>query len=295
MELTEKTLALFLEQLALQERSTGTIQKYGRDLQKLRAFAGEQIGEKATLIAFKEHLLQRGYAPASVNAALAAVNHYLKFMGFAGWQLRFLKIQRQAFRDGDRELTGQEYQRMVECAKQRGDERLALLVQTIGSTGIRVSELCGITLEAVRKGQAQIRLKGKTRIILLSRELCRQLLEYCRRHKIKGGPVFITRTGRPLHRSNIWQMMKKLAPTARVRAKKVFPHNLRHLFAVTYYKKYKDVVRLADILGHSSIDTTRIYTARSTDEQQRQIEELRLVCEISGGNARCRVTAKTAH
>ena len=278
MELTEKTLASFLHQLTLQERSTGTIQKYGRDLKKLHAFAGEQIWEKATLIAFKEHLLQRGYAPASVNATLAAVNHYLKFMGFADWQLRFLKIQRQAFRDQEQEMTGEEYQRLVNSAKREGDERLALLVQTIGSTGIRVSELRGITVEAVHKGQAQIRLKGKTRLILLPRELCRQLLDYCRKHNINSGPVFITRTGRPLHRSNIWRMLKKIALAAKVRAKKVFPHNLRHLFAVTYYKRYKDVVRLADILGHSSIDTTRIYTARSCTEQQRQIEELHLVC-----------------
>lgn len=278
MELTEKTLAVFLDQLALQERSTGTIQKYGRDLQKLRAFAGKQIEEKAALIAFKEHLLQQGYAPTSVNATLSAVNQYLKFMGFADWQLRFLKIQRQAFRDQEREMTGQEYQRLVDRAKHEGNERLALLVQTIGSTGIRVSELRGITVEAVRKGRAQIRLKGKTRLILLPRELCRQLLDYCRKRKIKSGPVFITRTGRPLHRSNIWRMLKKLALAAKVRAKKVFPHNLRHLFAVTYYKKYKDVVRLADILGHSSIDTTRIYTARSSEEQQRQIEDLHLVC-----------------
>ena len=278
MELTSKTLAAFVNQLALQERSTGTIQKYERDLQKLHDFAGEQIWEKTTLIAFKEQLLQQGYAPASVNAALAAVNQYLKFMGFADWQLRFLKIQRQAFRNQDREMTGQEYQRLVECAKREGDVRLALLVQTIGSTGIRVSELRGITVEAVRKGQAQIRLKGKTRLILLPRELCKQLMSYCHKKKIKSGPVFVTRTGCPLHRSNIWRLLKKLALTAKVRAKKVFPHNLRHLFAVTYYKKYKDVVRLADILGHSSIDTTRIYTARSCGEQQRQIEELRLIC-----------------
>lgn len=278
LEISSKTLNSFIEHLALQERSIGTIQKYERDLQKLHAFAGEQIAEKATLIAFKEHLLQEGYAAASVNATLAAVNHYLKFMGFADWQLRFLKIQRQVFRDKDREMTNREYQRLVEHAKQEGNARLALLVQTIGATGIRVSELRGITVEAVRKGQARIRLKGKTRLILLPRELCGQLLDYCRKRKITGGPVFITRTGRPLHRSNVWRMLKKLALAAKVRAKKVFPHNLRHLFAVTYYKKYKDVVRLADILGHSSINTTRIYTARSSGEQQRQIEELHLVC-----------------
>ena len=277
MELTSKSLAAFLDQLALQERSTGTIQKYARDLQKLRAFAGEQIEEKATLIAFKEHLLQQGYAAVTVNSMLAAVNQYLKYMGRHEWQLRFLKIQRQMFRSREKELTGSEYQRLVEQARKSGSERLFLLLQTIGSTGIRVSELRGITVEAVRKGQAQIRLKGKTRVILLPRELCRQLLAYCKKKHIRSGPVFITRTGRPLDRSNIWRMLKKLALDAKVRAKKVFPHNLRHLFAVTYYKRYKDVVRLADILGHSSIETTRIYTARSIHEQKRRIETLGLI------------------
>lgn len=277
LELTQKNLASFIDHLALQERSTATIQKYRRDLEKLFRFAGETIMDKSTLIAFKEDLLRQGYAAASVNAVLAAVNHYLKFMGFTEWQLRFLKIQRQVFRSKDREMSEQEYQKLVSQARQNGDERLALLIQAIGSTGIRVSELRGITVEAARKGRAQIRLKGKTRLILLPRELCRQLLDYCRKRKIKSGPVFLTRTGLPIHRSNIWRMLKKLALTAKVKAKKVFPHNLRHLFAVTYYKRYKDVVRLADILGHSSIDTTRIYTARSSGEQQRQIEELRLV------------------
>ena len=277
MEITSKSLEAFLDQLALQERSTGTIQKYARDLQKLRAFAGEQIGEKATLIAFKEHLLQQGYAAVTVNSMLAAVNQYLKYMGRHEWQLRFLKIQRQTFRSRERELNAGEYRRLVQQARKSGSERSFLLLQTIASTGIRVSELRGITVEAVRKGQAQIRLKGKTRVILLPRELCRQLLAYCKKKYIRSGPVFITRTGRPLDRSNIWRMLKKLALAAKVRAKKVFPHNLRHLFAVTYYKRYKDVVRLADILGHSSIETTRIYTARSIHEQKRRIETLGLI------------------
>ena len=277
MELTTKAIGNFLQHLALQERSTGTIQKYARDLKKLHAFAGEKIEEKATLIAFKEHLLQQGYAAVTVNSMLAAVNQYLKYVGRHEWQLRFLKIQRQTFRSREKELTGSEYRRLVEQAWKSGNERSFLLLQAIGSTGIRVSELRGITVEAVRKGQAQIRLKGKTRIILLPRELCRQLLTYCKKKRIHSGPVFIARTGKPLDRSNIWRMLKKIALAAKVRAKKVFPHNLRHLFAVTYYKRHKDVVRLADILGHSSIETTRIYTARSTDEQQRQIETLGLI------------------
>ncbi len=278
LQLSPEKTNEFASHLALQERSTGTIQKYRRDLEKLRRFAGEEITDKTTLIAFKEYLIRLGYADVSINSFLAAVNQYLKYMGFAAWQLRFIKIQRQTFRSVEKELNTQEYRRLVQTARQQGNRRLALLVQTIAATGIRVSELRGITVEAARKGQAQIRMKGKTRQILLPRVLCNKLLSYCEKKRIHTGQIFITRTGKPLDRGNIWQMLKKLALTAKVKAQKVFPHNLRHLFAVTYYKKYKDVVRLADILGHSSIDTTRIYTARSGSEQQRQIEELRLVC-----------------
>ncbi len=277
LQISPEKISEFTNYLALQERSTGTIQKYRRDLEKLRRFAGGEISDKATLIAFKEYLIRQGYADVSINSFLSAVNQYLKYMGFAAWQLRFLKIQRQTFRRAGKGLTTQEYQRLVEAARQQGNRRLALLVQAIAATGIRVSELRGITVEAARRGQAQIRMKGKTRQILLPRTLCNKLLSYCEKKRIYMGQIFITRTGRPLDRSNIWRMLKKLALTAKVKAKKVFPHNLRHMFAVAYYKRYKDVVRLADILGHSSIDTTRIYTARSGSEQQ-QIEELRLVC-----------------
>ena len=276
LQISPEKISEFTNYLALQERSTGTIQKYRRDLEKLRRFAGGEISDKAT-IAFKEYLIRQGYADVSINSFLSAVNQYLKYMGFAAWQLRFLKIQRQTFRRAGKGLTTQEYQRLVEAARQQGNRRLALLVQAIAATGIRVSELRGITVEAARRGQAQIRMKGKTRQILLPRTLCNKLLSYCEKKRIYMGQIFITRTGRPLDRSNIWRMLKKLALTAKVKAKKVFPHNLRHMFAVAYYKRYKDVVRLADILGHSSIDTTRIYTARSGSEQQ-QIEELRLVC-----------------
>ena len=277
LQISPEKISEFTNYLALQERSTGTIQKYRRDLEKLRRFAGGEISDKAILIAFKEYLIRQGYADVSINSFLSAVNQYLKYMGFAAWQLRFLKIQRQTFRRAGKGLTTQEYQRLVEAARQQGNRRLALLVQAIAATGIRVSELRGITVEAARRGQAQIRMKGKTRQILLPRTLCNKLLSYCEKKRIYMGQIFITRTGRPLDRSNIWRMLKKLALTAKVKAKKVFPHNLRHMFAVAYYKRYKDVVRLADILGHSSIDTTRIYTARSGSEQQ-QIEELRLVC-----------------
>lgn len=277
LPLTKEAIAKFSEELALQERSSATIQKYTRDLEKLRAFAGESIGEKEQLIAFKSHLLQKGYAPASINAALAAVNQYLKQGGYPQWQLRFVKVQRDVFRSRERELSEKEYQRLVTQARKTQNERLELLLQTIASTGIRVSELQGITVKAARKGRARISLKGKTRTVLLPRELCRRLLAYCAGRSIRRGPVFITRNGNPMSRTNIWKMLKNLARQAGVRLPKVFPHNLRHLFAVTYYKRYRDVVRLADILGHSSINTTRIYTSKSDYEQLTRLNALHLL------------------
>ncbi len=277
LPLTRESIAGFAGELALQERSIATIQKYTRDIGKLRDFAGEGIEEKEQLIAFKRHLQQKGYAPSSINAALAAVNQYLKQAGYAQWQLRFVKVQRDVFRSRERELSVKEYQRLVNRARENGDERLELLLQAIASTGIRVSELPGITVKAARTGRARISLKGKTRVVLLPRELCRRLLAYCSKRAIRRGPVFVTRNGNPMSRTNIWRMLKTLAKQARVRAKKVFPHNLRHLFAVTYYKRYRDVVRLADILGHSSIDTTRIYTAKSDREQLARLGGLRLL------------------
>lgn len=274
VSLTVQTLQAFADHLALQEHSSATIQKYRRELKKLYAYTANGLQSKNVLIGFKEHLLQQGYAPASINSALAAINQYLKFMGAANWQLRFLKVQRQTFRSRQRELTDPEYRRLVKCARGAGDERMALLIQTLGSTGIRISELRSITIEAVHRGQAQIHLKGKIRVILLPRKLCSRLTVYCARRGIQNGPVFVTRTGQPMDRSNIGKMLKKIARAAGVRGQKVFPHNLRRLFAVTYYKKYKDVVRLADILGHSSIDTTRIYTANSASEQKQRLDNL---------------------
>lgn len=277
LQLTNESIAGFAAELARQERSAATIQKYTRDLEKLRAFAGGCIQKKEQLIAFKAHLEQKGYAPSSINAALAAVNQYLKQAGAGEWQLRFVKVQRDVFRSRERELSAKEYQRLVDQARKNKNERLELLLQTLASTGIRVSELRGITVKAARTGRARISLKGKIRVVLLPRELCRRLLAYCAARAIRQGPVFVSRSGRPLCRTNIWQMLKTLAKQARVQTKKVFPHNLRHLFAVTYYKKYRDVVRLADILGHSSVNTTRIYTTKSDREQMARLNTLHLL------------------
>ena len=263
----------------LQERecSAATVAKYMRDVRQLAEFCGGIIKEKGTLIAFKEELQTRGYAASSVNSMLAAVNCYLAFVDCTEWKLRYLKVQRTNFICKEKEMSQQEYRRLVEAARAMGNVRLAMLVQTICATGIRVSEVRAITVASLRTGQAEIRNKGRIRVILLPKKLCGVLLKYCRKKGITKGQVFVTRSGRPLDRSNIWKMMKRLGQLAKVSTAKVFPHNLRHLFARTYYKTYKDIVRLADILGHASVDTTRIYTTRTGKEQQRQIEHLPLL------------------
>ena len=277
MLISRESITSFRAYLYERESSEATVSKYLRDVEQLRAFCGECVEDKSTLITFKQDLQRRGYAASSINSMLAAVNRFLEFAGRPEWKLRFLKVQRTTFADGKRELTQREYERLLGAARKMRDERLALLVQTICATGIRVSELRAITVESLRSGQAEIHNKGRIRVILLPRKLCRELESYCRKREIHNGQVFVTRTGNSLDRSNIWKSMKRLAALAKVELGKVFPHNLRHLFARTYYKAYKDIVRLADILGHASIDTTRIYTSRTGAEQQRQIERLPLL------------------
>lgn len=264
---------LYLEE---RECSRATIGKYLHDIRLLAEFCGGEITDKGQLIAFKEEL-QKRYAPSSVNSMLAAVNRFLELFEKPDWKLRFLKVQRTNFISREKELTQKDYARLVAAARCRGDERLSMLIQTICATGIRVSEVRAITVESLKRGRAELHSKGKIRLILIPRQLCRALMAYCRERNIRHGHVFITRNGRPLDRSNIWKMMKHLAAAAKIKAKKVFPHNLRHLFARSYYKRYKDIVRLADILGHSSVDTTRIYTMKDPQEQQRQMEQLCLL------------------
>lgn len=277
MKITQNEMIQFERHLKLQERSKATIQKYLHDVRALVELVGSEINDKADMIRFKETLIEKGYAISSINSMLAAVNQFLDFMGVAEWKVKFLKVQRTTFVSKDKVMGKAEYLRMIDKALEMGNERLALLLQTICSTGIRVSELKSITVESLKKGEARIHLKGKIRQILLSKELCEKLLDYCQRKRIRKGQVFVTQTGKAMDRSNIWKMMKRLAKLAKVKAQKVFPHNLRHLFATTYYKKFKDVVRLADILGHSRVDTTRIYTTQDGSEQRREIGSLCLL------------------
>lgn len=259
-----------------QERVASTIEKYVHSLTALSGFLAGRAMTKGLLLEWKENLIGQ-YAPASVNNKLAAVNGFLSFCGMGALRLRKLKIQKALFLSEDKELTKVEYVRLVRAAERGENERLALVIQTICATGIRVSELRFITAEAVQCGRAEVSNKGKRRVIFLPDKLRRLLKTYLQKQKITAGAVFLSKNGRPLDRSNIWRDMKKLCESAGVEPSKVFPHNLRHLFARTFYSIEKDLSRLADILGHSSVTTTRIYTAESGAAHARQIGRLGLV------------------
>lgn len=266
----------FKKFLVEQERSPHTIAKYIHDAGVFIKFAGKSVLNKELVIGFKAFLGER-YALSSANSMLAAANSFLKFIGCADLRVKPFRIQRALFVSEDRELCRGEYLRLIEAARRQKNERLMLIVETICATGIRVSELKFITAGAVRAGRAEIRCKGKLRIVFLPPQLCALLKKYIKKQKITAGAVFITRSGKQLDRSNIWRDMKKLCDSAVVHPKKVFPHNLRHLFAKTYYSLEKDLSRLADILGHSSVNTTRIYTMESGQTHARQIERLNLI------------------
>ena len=275
--ITPKQLADFQRHLVSQERSPGTVRKYLADLESFVRWLGGRPITREEATAWKAHLTARGYAPVTVNAKLAALNTFLRFAGWEDCRLRFLKIQRRMFRDQSRDLTRAEYEKLVAAARDRGREDLALLLETICATGIRVSEVRYITREAVWAGRADIALKGKIRTILLPGKLCRKLKKFAQNKKIASGELFLTGSGRPMTRQQIWAAMKALGRTAGVEATKVFPHNLRHLFAAAFYRACRDVVRLADVLGHSSIETTRIYLLTTGQEHRRQLDRLGLV------------------
>ena len=272
---TERIDAYCLSLLA-DERSAGTISKYRRDLTAFSRWLDGRAVTKETAADWKTHLLNSGYAPRTINSMLAALNSFFRFMD---WHIkvRFLKIQRQLFRETSRELRRSEYDRLLAAAREHGQERLALLMETLCATGIRISELQYITLEAVRRGRADISLKGKIRTILIPRKLAKKLLAYARAAGIRGGEIFRTRTGRGLSRRQVWYELKRLCRAAGVAPSRVFPHNFRHLFAQTFYRATRDIAKLADVLGHSSIETTRIYLISTGAEHQRQLDRLGLV------------------
>lgn len=276
-KITAEMLAAFKRQLIVEDLAEGTIQKYERDLSAFADWAEDKQITKETTMAWRESLVSRGYAPATINSMLAAINTFLKKMDWNDCCVKFLKIQRRMFRDQKKELTQEEYKRLIHTAEADGQRRLALLIETIGATGIRVSEVKYITVEAVQRGRAEVSLKGKIRTILLSSKLCRKLLKYAQKNKIASGEIFLTRSGKGLSRKQIWAEMKRLCKAAGVEPSKVFPHNLRHLFATVFYRATKDVVKLADVLGHSSIETTRIYLLSTGVEHIKLLERLGLI------------------
>lgn len=275
-KITEKTISDFKEYLLAEEKSEATIDKYIRDIKAFCAFIKGREFDKKDVLEYKSRIVEK-YAPASVNSMLSSLNALFAFLEWHEMKVKTLKVQKQVFLSSEKELTKGEYERLLGAARSKGNERLYMLMQTICSCGIRVSEVRFITVEAINREYAEVTSKGKRRRVFLPRELCVMLKRYCRERDIKSGAVFVTKNGQPLDRSNIWSDMKKLCKSAGVSEKKVFPHNLRHLFARTYYSLQNDIVRLADILGHSSVNTTRIYTAESGEIHRRQIQKLRLV------------------
>lgn len=266
----------FIQYLIQEEKSTHTVEKYQRDLKKFIRFLGKREITKDLVIEYKKDLSER-YAVSSVNSMLASLNHFLQFAGWYEFKVKQMKLQRQVYCPEEKELTREEYYRLVSTAKLMKKERIGLIIQTICSTGIRISELIYITVDSVQTGIAYATGKGKSRQIFLPHKLRMLLMKYVRQNRIRQGSVFLTKEGKPVNRSNVWKEMKALCATARVLDVKVFPHNLRHLFARTYYRMEKDISKLADLLGHSSINTTRIYIVTSGTEHRRQIERMNLI------------------
>ena len=275
-KITEKLIKNFRNYLINEEKSNATLEKYIRDICAFFSWLCGRGVDKQIVLEYMAYLVDN-YKPSSVYSAISSLNSFFTYNEWYDCKVKSLKIQKQIFASKEKELTKAEYERLLDAAKSKKNERLYLLMQTICSTGIRVSELRFVTVAAVKTGVASINCKGKLRQVFLPKALCKVLARYIREQKITSGSVFVSRTGKPLDRSNIWSDMKKLCESAGVSKDKVFPHNLRHLFARTYYSLQKDIVRLADILGHSSVNTTRIYTMETGEVHKRQIEKMGLL------------------
>lgn len=274
--LEQAAIARFREHLILEEKSPATVEKYLRDIRAFAVYMRGKVVRKAAVIDYKK-LLQKKYAVRSVNSTLASINGLFLFLGWHELRVKTVKLQRQVFFPEEKELTRAEYMRLCRTAEQRGNKRLSLILQTICGTGIRVSELQHITVEAARCGEATVSCKGKTRSVFIVKELKQKLLRYAAEQGIRSGMIFVTRTGRAVSRTNIWREMKSLCREAGVNPEKVFPHNLRHLFARVFYSIDKDIAKLSDVLGHSSINTTRLYIISAGIEHRRRMETMRLI------------------
>ena len=274
--ITNQTINSFKNHLIENEKATATIEKYMRDIHLFVEYATDKPLDKPLVLEYKTSLEQT-YAIRSANSMLAALNSFFRFLGWSDLCVKQFKVQKETYCSEEKELTKAEYTALVRTAERKKNERLSLVVQTICGTGIRVSELQSITVEAVRKGEAIVSCKGKTRKIFIVKALQKKLLRYAIEQGITTGVLFVTKSGKPLNRSNIWRQMKDLCEQAGVSPGKVFPHNLRHLFARTFYGIEKDIAKLADILGHSNINTTRIYIITTGAEHQRRMENMRLI------------------
>lgn len=275
--LSANIIAEFNHHLIEEERSQATIEKYNRDIKKLVGFLEGRTVTKELMIAYKQYLLENDYAERSVNSMLAAVNSMFEYLEWYECRVKAIKLAPEIYRPEEKELTQKEYDRLVDTAMEQGKEKLALILQTICGTGIRISELKFITVEAVRKGEAKVHCKGKSRKIFLVDGLRELLSDYIKKNNIRQGAIFLGITGKPMNRTTVWREMKALCKTARVKPSKVFPHNLRHLFARVFYKIEKDIAKLADVLGHSSINTTRIYLVSTGKEHKRNMQKMGLV------------------
>ena len=276
-QISAEKIRAFAAHLQQAERSPGTIENYLRHVRSFAVWLGGGPVTKEAAAGWKAHLIDKGYCPSTINAMLGGLNRFLAFVGWQECQVKALRLQRQLFRDDSKELTRAEYDRLIAAAHALGRERLALLMETICATGIRVSEVKYLSVEAVECGRAEIALKGKIRTILIPGKLRKKLLKFAHKNKTASGEIFLTRNGKGMSRKQIWAEMKAICEKAGVAPSKVFPHNLRHLFARTFYKVCRDVAKLADVLGHSSIETTRIYLISTGAEHARQLERLGLI------------------
>lgn len=275
--LSEDNILLFEQNMITEEKSNATIEKYIRDIKQFHNFAGGRFVTKELVIEYKKTLIDKGYSTRSINSMVASINSLFSFLGWFDCRVKSLKIQQEIFRPEEKELSKAEYIKLVKTAQKKHNERLCLILQTICGTGIRVSELQYITVEAVQQGSTKVSCKAKNRSIFIVKELRKKLLKYAKSKGITSGQIFITRTGKAIDRVTIWREMKKLCHEAEVNPSKVFPHNLRHLFARAFYALEKDVAKLADILGHSNINTTRIYIVSTGIEHCKRMEAMRLI------------------
>ena len=276
--ITMEQITTFQEYLIKEEKAAGTVEKYIRDITRFSNWLSGKAVTKQLVCEWKEYLIRNNYAATTINSMLASLHGYFRYYGLEGCSVKFLKIQRRIFREESRELTKEDYQTLIQTANKRGNERTALLIEAMGATGIRVSEVKYITVEALKQGRTEVALKGKIRTIFFPSLLSKKLLKYAKKNRITNGEIFITRNGNGLSRKQIWAEMKNLCQYTKIERTKVFPHNLRHMFARVFYKASRDIVRLADVLGHSNIETTRIYLLTTGEEYRGWLERLQLVC-----------------